>query len=211
MTFSVSRSATTVLHKIHSHSESTSSSSRPRKPSFFSRESKKGKMPTAQEEKDFVAHFAEQTQTLPPEEIAKDPRNKELGHSSRCLSVKDFELVRTLGTGVYIAYLCLGARGFMLCEDASLKGANSWRSQEPLHACGSSGWLILRKLIAKKCSRSRFCARLRVRSSFVPMPISDFWLICDPNWQSSNSSRLITSIMSVRCSQKLLAIHLLRH
>ena len=61
-------------------------------------------MPTAQEEKDFVAHFAEQTQTLPPEEIAKDPRNKELGHSSRCLSVKDFELVRTLGTG---AYICL--------------------------------------------------------------------------------------------------------
>jgi protein kinase A len=67
-------------------------------------------MSTAQAEKDFVAHFAEQTRTLAPEEIAKDPRNKELGHSSRCLSVKDFELIRTLGTGVYITcpFRCSG-------------------------------------------------------------------------------------------------------
>ena len=53
----------------------------------------------ADQEKQFVAHFSEQHETLPPEEVLQAPRNKELGRSSRALSVHDFELVRTLGTG----------------------------------------------------------------------------------------------------------------
>jgi protein kinase A len=53
----------------------------------------------AEQEKQFVAHFSEQHCPLPPEEVAENPRNKELGRSSRALSVHDFELVRTLGTG----------------------------------------------------------------------------------------------------------------
>ena len=56
---------------------------------------------TAQHEKQFIAHFSEQQRPLPPDEIAQDPRNKELGRSSRSLSVHDFELVRTLGTGAW--------------------------------------------------------------------------------------------------------------
>lgn len=51
------------------------------------------------EEKAFVAQFSEQSHPLAPEEVQQDPRNKDLGRSSRGLSVKDFELVRTLGTG----------------------------------------------------------------------------------------------------------------
>jgi protein kinase A len=55
-----------------------------------------------EEEKQFIARFSEQHHPLPPEDVQQDPRNKELGRSSRGLSVKDFDLVRTLGTGVYI-------------------------------------------------------------------------------------------------------------
>ena len=54
---------------------------------------------TVEKEKQFIAQFAEQQHPLPPEEVQQDPRNKELGRSSKGLSVEDFELVRTLGTG----------------------------------------------------------------------------------------------------------------
>ncbi|TVY13381.1 cAMP-dependent protein kinase catalytic subunit [Lachnellula arida] len=56
---------------------------------------------TTQQDKDFIAHFAASQHTLPPEEIQQDPRNKELGRSSKGLCVRDFELVRTLGTGTF--------------------------------------------------------------------------------------------------------------
>ena len=56
---------------------------------------------TTQQEKAFVANFSAAQHTLPPEEVQQDPRNKELGRSSRGLSVRDFELVRTLGTGMF--------------------------------------------------------------------------------------------------------------
>lgn len=55
----------------------------------------------AAEERQFVAHFSQEQHVLPPDEIQQNPRNKELGASSRTLSVRDFELVRTLGTGKY--------------------------------------------------------------------------------------------------------------
>jgi protein kinase A len=56
---------------------------------------------TIEHEKQFVAHFAENQQEHPlaPDEIMQNSRNKELGHSSKGLSVRDFDLVRTLGTG----------------------------------------------------------------------------------------------------------------
>ncbi|TVY28572.1 Protein kinase [Lachnellula hyalina] len=56
---------------------------------------------TTQQDKDFIAHFSASQHTLPPEEIQQDPRNKELGRSSKGLCVRDFELVRTLGTGTF--------------------------------------------------------------------------------------------------------------
>jgi protein kinase A len=55
---------------------------------------------TAEQDKQFVAHF-DQQHPLPPSEVQQDPRNKELGRSSKGLSVHDFELVRTLGTGTF--------------------------------------------------------------------------------------------------------------
>ena len=54
---------------------------------------------SAEEDKQFIANYSEQQHTLPPDEVQQDPRNKELGRSSKGLSVRDFELVRTLGTG----------------------------------------------------------------------------------------------------------------
>jgi hypothetical protein len=35
---------------------------------------------------------------MPPEEISKDPKNKQSGQSSKHLKLSDFELMRTLGT-----------------------------------------------------------------------------------------------------------------
>jgi protein kinase A len=74
---------------------------------------------TTQQEKDFVAHFSDQQHVLPPEEVLQDPRNKDLGHSSKSLSVRDFELVRTLGTGACVlGCLFAFARGSQLGERA---------------------------------------------------------------------------------------------
>jgi protein kinase A len=78
-------------------------------------EQKKREMATPQlieEEKQFVAHFQDNQlqHPLPPEEIEKDPKNKQLGRSSRGLRVTDFELVRTLGTGAYFLRLCSAGR-----------------------------------------------------------------------------------------------------
>ena len=56
---------------------------------------------SASQEKQFVAQFSGEQAVLPPDEIQKDPRNKELGVSSKSLSLRDFELVRTLGTGAF--------------------------------------------------------------------------------------------------------------
>jgi hypothetical protein len=66
---------------------------------------------TTQQEKDFVAHFSDQQHVLPPDEVLQDPRNMDLGHSSKSLSVRDFELVRTLGTGACLLAACLHSRG----------------------------------------------------------------------------------------------------
>jgi protein kinase A len=78
----------------------------------------------ADQEKQFVAHFSEQHSPLPPEEVQQAPRNKELGRSSRALSVHDFELVRTLGTG---ACCCLRALSYMMCD--------AWCNWGSLDAC----------------------------------------------------------------------------
>lgn len=54
-------------------------------------------------EKDFVAHYCDALQPMAPGEV--DAKNKELGKSSKGLGVRDFELVRTLGTGTqYIQF-----------------------------------------------------------------------------------------------------------
>ncbi|PQE33520.1 hypothetical protein CJF32_00003405 [Rutstroemia sp. NJR-2017a WRK4] len=51
---------------------------------------------------EIVRHFAQQEQhSLSPDEIAQHSSNKDVGGSSKRLSVHDFELVRTLGTGTF--------------------------------------------------------------------------------------------------------------
>ena len=57
----------------------------------------------AQEEREkaFIADFEECKKPLSPKHIAEDPRNKKLGASSKQLRLKDFELVKTLGTGTF--------------------------------------------------------------------------------------------------------------
>ena len=57
---------------------------------------------TVAREKHFIAQYAEPDhKPLAPEEIHQHPRNHELGGSSSRLSVDDFILVKTLGTGTF--------------------------------------------------------------------------------------------------------------
>jgi len=76
-----------------------------------------------QEEKDFVAHYAEQHEILAPEEVQQDPRNKDLGRSSRGLNVHDFNLIRTLGTGMrsLLYRQCGVSGGAMLTRNRDLR------------------------------------------------------------------------------------------
>src|SRR5271156_1580390 len=56
-----------------------------------------------QEEKNFVIanyEVAAGRETVPPEQIAQDPQNKQLGFSAQQPRVEDFELMKTLGTGM---------------------------------------------------------------------------------------------------------------
>ena len=57
-----------------------------------------------EEEKGFVAQYKQNEQPLPPSQIAQDPESKSLGHSSSQLRVRDFELIKTLGTGMALHF-----------------------------------------------------------------------------------------------------------
>lgn len=62
-------------------------------------------------EKRRVAHLAEDLTGKAPmeiEEILKDPNEKPVGHASQSLTVDDFELMKTLGTGESL--IILGSR-----------------------------------------------------------------------------------------------------
>lgn len=54
-----------------------------------------------EKERQFVAHFSETKEPLPLSEIAQDPTDKALGGSSSQLRLDDFELLKTLGTGIH--------------------------------------------------------------------------------------------------------------
>ncbi|KAF8859788.1 camp-dependent protein kinase A [Acephala macrosclerotiorum] len=56
---------------------------------------------TTEQEKQFIAHFSDEQHPLALGEVAQNSKKKELGRSSKGLSVRDFELVRTLGTGTF--------------------------------------------------------------------------------------------------------------
>jgi protein kinase A len=90
----IKKMATGLLHHHHGSSHHASPTSTSPASSIVSAE-------TIRQEKQFVAQYSGELAVLPPDEIQQDPRNKELGGSSKGLSVRDFELVRTLGTGVY--------------------------------------------------------------------------------------------------------------
>jgi hypothetical protein len=52
-----------------------------------------------QDEKNFITHYEERREIVPPEKIEHDAVNKKLGFASKRLRVSDFELMKTLGTG----------------------------------------------------------------------------------------------------------------
>lgn len=55
-----------------------------------------------EEEKHFICQFDvdNSKEPLSPSQIAKDPSEKHVGHSSKYLKKGDFKLVKTIGTGM---------------------------------------------------------------------------------------------------------------
>lgn len=54
-----------------------------------------------QKERHFISCFECNSAPLSPREIEDDPRNKELGFASKQLRVGDFQLIKTIGTGMH--------------------------------------------------------------------------------------------------------------
>lgn len=58
------------------------------------------KMTQREQEKQHLANWEAERQPLEPDVVAQDPAKKRVGHSSRFLRCEDFELIKTLGTGM---------------------------------------------------------------------------------------------------------------
>lgn len=93
--------ATAAMHRLISHGlgEHKSHDNADAKPNAQP-ESNEVDMADREDEKQFIANWEEEKRPLKPEEIEQDPEHKRLGHSSSSLRVEDFNLVKTLGTGM---------------------------------------------------------------------------------------------------------------
>ncbi|KAL6718841.1 cytochrome c oxidase subunit 1 [Lecanora helva] len=67
-----------------------------------------------QKEKDFIQCYECNGPSLTPDQIAEDPRNKEVGLASKQLRIGDFSLIKTIGTGTF-------ARVWLACLAGSPK------------------------------------------------------------------------------------------
>jgi protein kinase A len=63
---------------------------------------------TRQDERNFIAHHDERREIVLPERIEHDPVSRKLGFSSKKLKIDDFELMKTLGTGISCAVRLVG-------------------------------------------------------------------------------------------------------
>lgn len=101
-----------------------------------------------QEEKNQVIanyEIAVGRETLPAEQIPQDPRRKQLGFSSQELCVNDFELMKTLGTGMN--------------QFPGMPGVQPSETDELTPLCPQAhshgyGWLVLRTRDKKIVTRS---------------------------------------------------------
>jgi len=80
-----------ILHPTRSHSLSAEEKKKAEDTTSEARE----------QEKRFIANFSENEHPLPPGEVAQNTEKKHLGQASRALTIKDFELAKTLGTGTF--------------------------------------------------------------------------------------------------------------
>lgn len=97
-------SANNNLHTTTSNDTSNAGTS-PRKSraaDFFRVKTKESQADIAQreEEKEFISAFEEDDTIVSPDKLASDPRVQKLGGSSQKLRIEDFQLVKTLGTGM---------------------------------------------------------------------------------------------------------------
>ena len=95
--------ATAVVHKLlhHDHSNRESSPQPNQMPSPVQNDQDPAAVdPARDKEKRMLAQWEEVKRPLSPAQIPIDANQKMVGHSSQVLRQEDFELVKTLGTGM---------------------------------------------------------------------------------------------------------------
>ena len=94
--------ATAVVHKLlhHDHSNRESSPQPNQSPLPAQNDQDPAAMDPARNEKRMLAQWEEVKRPLSPVQITIDANQKTVGHSSRVLRQEDFELIKTLGTGM---------------------------------------------------------------------------------------------------------------
>ena len=86
-----------------------------------------------QKERNFLCCYECNQAPLSPGEISDAPQNKEVGTASKNLRIGDFELMKTIGTGISPPHT-------LPCR-VMTHGANAGH-QVPLRGCGSRVWLV---------------------------------------------------------------------
>jgi protein kinase A len=89
---------------LQHHPSSRESSPQPPAASPGPHNDGQGQLDPSEQEKLSISQWEAHRGPLSPEQVLQDPAQKPVGHSSRSLQVHDFELLKTLGTGM--AALC---------------------------------------------------------------------------------------------------------
>lgn len=105
--------------------------------------------PTFQKNKEDEKHLIAQWELgshkkpLSPSEVAKDPIQKQVGISSKCLRLEDFKLLKTLGTGTFnssprVIELLIVTRNICTSMVGQACAAPRWRREDSLCAESSA-------------------------------------------------------------------------
>ena len=93
-------------------------------------------------EREFVAHYKDYVEVLSEAQIAQEPKDKELGKTSSTLKHDDFELIKTLGTGMHRSRMIMGR---------PIWNTKLGQSQGHSHGCGYPDLQKDQLKIRRKC------------------------------------------------------------
>lgn len=147
-----------VFHRSHDNHDSSTSSSPPQAPQSSNQKSDSHVDSAAHEQqKKSISQWDDNRRPLSPDQIAQDPSQKEIGHSSKNLRFDDFELIKTLGTGTAAS---LAPAQFANRADSSCTGtfARVWLAQLPENKENGSNRVFALKVLRKVDGEPPFAA-----------------------------------------------------